>query len=95
MLQLLEPASIIIIIISVGSIEERTRHKDEKYKELRAGMKRIYKDCKVTQGNVVFDFLGGYHTLSPPRDTISQKWILCQNADIAKKFYEFPQRKCK
>ena len=26
-------------------------------------IKRIYKDCKVTQKKVVFDFLGGYTTL--------------------------------
>ena len=50
-------------VYSVGSIEEQTRHKDQKYRELRAGMKRIYKDCKVTQKNFAFDFLGGYHPL--------------------------------
>ena len=83
---------------SVASIEARTRHKDEKYRELRGGMKRIYKDCKVPQKNVL-DFLGGYHTLleqeihsltANHQETQylikkSQKWILCQNAEILKK----------
>ena len=50
------------IACSVGSIEKRTRHEYENYTELRAGMRRIYKDCKVMQKNVVFDFLGEFIT---------------------------------
>ena len=90
-------------ICTVGSIEERTRHKHEKYTDLRAGIKNIYRDCTVIQKNIVFDFLGGYHnvlekeinsltTNSQETDYLlkkSQKWILSQNAEIVKKFYEF------
>ena len=44
-------------VYSVGSIKERTRHNYGKYRELRAGMKRIYKDCKVTLKNIVHSTL--------------------------------------
>ena len=34
----------------------------EKYFDLRKGIKNLYKDHRVTKINVVFDFPGGYYT---------------------------------
>ena len=90
---------IIIIII----IADKTAKKQEKYTELRAGIKQLYKNTSVEQINIVFDFLEGYHeelrkglgSITNTDKELSflikrcQKWIFCQNANIVKKFYEY------
>ena len=48
-------------VCSIGLISDRWRIKQEKYRELRAGIQHQYPDYKVNQVNVVFDFLAGYH----------------------------------
>ena len=45
----------------LGALENEPDMKTRVHKT-KSG-KRIHKDCKVTQKKVVFDFLGGYHTL--------------------------------
>ena len=61
---------------------------------IRAGIKQLYKNTSITQINLVFDFLGGYHEeLRKGLNSITntdkelsfliercQKWIICQNA---------------
>ena len=87
----------------VGTIADKTAKKQEKYTELRAGIKQLYKNTSVKQINIVFDFLERYHEelrkgLSSITNTGKelsfliercQKWIICQNANIVKKFYEY------
>ena len=87
-------------VCQVGKIKEKTELKQEKYTELRAGIKDIYKECEVDQFNIVLDFLGGYNlTLEEnlniltkdKRETLyllkkAQKWILSQNTKIVKFF---------
>ncbi|XP_020907425.2 uncharacterized protein LOC110245482 [Exaiptasia diaphana] len=90
-------------VCSVGTIGDRSKTKEEKYSDLRMGLRSLYKECTVTQINIVFDFLGGYYPqleqginiLTDDRKettfiiTKCQKWLLSQNAEIVKKFYEF------
>ena len=90
-------------VCQVDRIAERFKEKQTKYLELRAGIKREYKGTGVYQINIVFDFLGGHHEqlrndLRSITDTDKelgyliqrcQKWILSQNVNIVKKFYEF------
>ena len=100
-------------VCPVGAIAFKTAKKQEKYTELRAGIKRqLYKNTSVKQINVVFEFLnksmlfsnfvGGYREklrkgLSSITNTDKdlsfliercQKRIICQNANIVKKFYD-------
>ena len=90
-------------VCSVGKIMDRSNLKQEKYRELRSGIQQLYPSHKVTQVNLVFDFLGNYHkTLkSQVQDHItaskketsylllkSQKWIMSQNCEIVKTFYQ-------
>ena len=42
-------------------ISDRWKTKQDKYRELREGIKHQYPDYKVNQVNVVFDFLAEYH----------------------------------
>ena len=90
-------------VCQVGKIAERFKEKQTKYIELRAGIKREYKSASVYQINIVFDFLGRHHEqLRNDLRSITntdkelgylieccQKWILSQNVNIVKKFYEF------
>ena len=90
-------------VCQVSTIADKTAKKQEKYTELPAGVKQLYKNTSVKQINIVFDFLGGYHEelrkgLSSIMNTDkelaflierSQKWIIYQNANIVKKFYEY------
>ena len=90
-------------VCQVGKIQEKTTNKQEKYNDLRQGLKNIYKDTEVTQINIVFDFLGGYNKeLQKALGTITsnekeqdyliqkcQKWIQSQNTEIVKTFYGF------
>ena len=42
-------------VCQVGKIKEKTELKQEKYTELRAGIKDIYKECEVAQFNIVLE----------------------------------------
>ena len=48
-------------VCQVGKIKEKTSMKQEKYIDLRKGIKNLFKDHTVTEINVLFDFLGGYY----------------------------------
>ena len=48
-------------VCHVGTIVDKTAKKQEKYTELCAGIKQLYKNISVKQFNIVFNFLGGYH----------------------------------
>jgi len=92
-------------VCGVGLISDRRKLKQDKYRELRAGIKQLYPDYKVTQVNIVFDFLAGYHqsmkneldehlTDKNEDETQylimkSQKWIMSQNVEIVKYFYTY------
>ena len=90
-------------VCQVDRILERSKEKQAKYTELRAGIKREHKCTSVSQINIVFDFLGGHHeqlrtdlrTITSTDKEVSyliercQKWILSQNVNIVKKFYEY------
>ena len=81
----------------------KKKKKKEKYTELRAGIKQLYKNTSVKQITIVFDFLGNYHEelrkgLSSITNTNKElsflikrceKWIICQNANIVKTFYVY------
>ena len=70
--------------------------KQEKYSNLRKGIKNLYKDHTVTQINVVINFLGGYYTkMEKELNKITgtdketeyiiikcQKWFFSQNNEI-------------
>ena len=49
-------------ICEIGKIEERTLTKQNKYTDLRYGLKRLYSLDTTIQINVVMDFVGGYHS---------------------------------
>ena len=90
-------------VCQVDKIAEQSKEKQTKYIELHTGIKREYKSTSVYQINIVFDFLGGHHEqLRNDLKSITntdkdlgyliehcQKWILSQNVNIVKKFYEF------
>ncbi|XP_031571639.1 uncharacterized protein LOC116305807 [Actinia tenebrosa] len=90
-------------VCQVVKIAERTVEKQEKYTELRAGIKKECKSSSVNQINIVLDFLAGNHEqLRKDLRTITntdrevnfliercQKWILSQNVNIVKTFYEY------
>ena len=48
-------------VCGIGKIGDRTSKKQMKYRDLRSGIKQMYPSHKVTQANIVFDFLGNYH----------------------------------
>ena len=81
-------------------ISDRWKTKQDKYRELRAGIRHQYLDYKVNQVNLVFDFRAEYHQ-SLKNDLNehlagnneeeaqylimkSQKWIISQNGEIVK-----------
>ena len=89
---------------NIGLISNRWKTKQDKYRELRAGIKHRYPDYKVNQVNVVFDFLAEYHQslkndlnehLRAKNEETqylvmkSQKWIKSQNVEIVKNFYTY------
>ena len=45
---------------NTGCIHERTLCKQQKYTELKSGLKTLYPNHKVRQVNILLDFLGGY-----------------------------------
>ena len=48
-------------VCGIGKIADRTSKKQMKYRDLRSGIKQMYPQHKVTQVNIVFDFLGNYY----------------------------------
>ena len=88
-------------VCQVDKIADRVKKKQTKYTEQRSSIKREYKSTGVYQINIVFDFLGRHHDQlrndlrSITNTELSylvercQKWILSQNVNIVKKFYEF------
>ena len=48
-------------VCGIGLMSDRWKTKQDKYRELRTGIKQQYPDYKVNQVNVVFDFLAEYH----------------------------------
>ena len=88
-------------ICEMGKIEERTLTKQNKYTDLRYGLKRLYSLDTIIQINVVMDFVGGYHSKSvndfinlfgETRTVVEllmdcQKWVWSQNCEIIKKLY--------
>ena len=93
------------VLVARSLISDRWKTKQDKYRELGAGIKHQYPDYKVNQINVVFDFLAEYHqslkndlnehlTGKNEEETQylimkSQKWIISQNAEIVKNFYTY------
>ena len=49
-------------ICEIGKIEESILTKQNKYTDLRYGLKRLYSLDTIIQINVVMDFVGGYHS---------------------------------
>ncbi|XP_068675406.1 uncharacterized protein [Montipora capricornis] len=92
-------------VCGIGLISDKWKTKQDKYRELRTGIKQQYPDYKVNQVNVVFDFLAEYHqclkndlnehlTGKNEEETQylimkSQKWIISQNVEIVKNFYTY------
>ncbi|XP_067056937.1 uncharacterized protein [Acropora muricata] len=92
-------------VCGIGLISDRWKTKQDKYRELRAGIRHQYPDYKVNQVNVVFDFLAEYHQslkndlnehLTGKNEEEaqylimkSQKWIISQNVEIVKNFYTY------
>ena len=92
-------------VCGIGLISDRWKTKQDKYTELRTGIKQQYPDYKVNQVNVVFDFLAEYHQslkndlnehLAGKNEEEtqylimnSQKWIISQNVEIVKNFYTY------
>ena len=88
-------------ICEIGKIEERTLTKQNKYTDLRYGLKRLYSLDTIIQINVVMDFVGGYHSklvndfinlVGERRTAVEllmdcQKWVWSQNCEIIKKLY--------
>ena len=88
-------------ICAIGKIEEKTLTKQNKYTDLRYGLKRLYSLDAIIQINVVMDFVGRYHSklvndfinLFGERRTAvellmdCQKWVWSQNCEIIKKLY--------
>ena len=88
-------------ICEIGKIEERTLTKQNKYIDLRYGLKRLFSLDTIIQINVVMDFVVGYHSklvndfinLFGERRTAvellmdCQKWVWSQNCEIIKKLY--------
>ncbi|KXJ20792.1 hypothetical protein AC249_AIPGENE424 [Exaiptasia diaphana] len=87
-------------VCNIGKIQERDKMKTNKYADLRASLKRLYPDYIITQVNLVFDFLSGYHKdlvnklnnvgITDSMNVIRkcQKWIIGQNCEIVKALHK-------
>ena len=86
-------------IYTPGTIAERNKYKQNKYVDIRLGIKNLYPGYIVKLITIVFDFLGAYYKdldkelnmLFGPkvaRLTIerSQNWVISQNCEIVKRF---------
>ena len=83
-----------------GTIPARTMFKRDKYADLKLGVKSLYPGHKISSIEFVFDFLAAYcinlekeltkilEDKKVVNVTIekSQKWIICQNCEIVKRF---------
>lgn len=88
-------------VCNLGCIDERSLYKQQKYTELRSGLKSLNPDYKVIQVNIVLDFLAGYNKklvqdikrigIDNGQNLLkqSQKWIISQNCEIVKAFHNF------
>ena len=92
-------------VCGVGLISDRWKTKQDKYSDLRAGIRHQNPDYKVNHITVVFDFLAEYHQslkndlnehLTGKNEEEaqyiimkSQKWIISQNVEIVKNFYTY------
>ena len=86
-----------------GTIPAKTMFKRDKYADLRVGVKSLYSGHKFSSIEVIFDFLAAYSShlenelTKILRDKMvvsktnekSQKWIISQNCEIAKRFASF------
>ena len=86
------------MICTPGTIIERTKYKQNKYLDLKLGIKNLYPGYKVKLITIVFDYLDAYYKyldkelnmlLGPKvaRLTIerSQKWIISRNCEIVRR----------
>ena len=86
-------------ICTSGTIAERTKYKQNKYVDLRLGIKNLCPVYKVKLITIVFDYLGVYNKdlgkelnmLFGPkvaRVTIerSKKWVISRKCEIVKRF---------
>ena len=48
-------------VCGIGNIADRTIKKRIKYRDLRSAINQMYPQHRVTQVNIVFDFLENYH----------------------------------
>ena len=48
-------------LFAIGCIHERTLCKQQKYTDLKSGLKTLYPNHKVGQVNIFLDFSGGYN----------------------------------
>ena len=89
-------------ICAPGCIAKREKEKQDKYSEMRKSLERLNRGYEIDQINVVFDFLGCYSKQlechikrlyegeKEAKLVIEQcqKWVLSQNCEIVKNFYE-------
>ena len=88
-------------ICAPGCIAKREKEKQDKYSEMRKSLERLNRGYEIDQINVVFDFLGCFSKQlecqikrlcegEEAKLVIEQcqKWVLSQNCEIVKTFYE-------
>ena len=88
-------------ICAPGCIAKREKEKQDNYSEMRKSLERLNCGYEIDQINVVFDFLGCYSKQlecqikrlcegEEAKLVIEQcqKWVLSQNCEIVKNFYE-------
>eukprot|EP00112_Aurelia_sp_Birch-Aquarium-sp1_P019298 Seg4747.2 transcript_id=Seg4747.2/GoldUCD/mRNA.D3Y31 product="hypothetical protein" protein_id=Seg4747.2/GoldUCD/D3Y31 len=89
-------------ICAPGCVAKREKEKQDKYSEMRKSLERLNRGYEIDQINVVFDFLGCYSKqlesqikgLCEGENEAAlvieqcQKWVLSQNCEIVKTFYE-------
>ena len=85
-----------------GCTAKREKENQDKYSEMRKSLERLNRGYEIDQINVVFDFLGCYSKQlecqikrlcegeKEAKLVIEQcqKWVLSQNCEILKTFYE-------
>ena len=85
------------------TIPARKMFKRDKYADLRVGVKSLHSGHKFSSIEVIFDFLAAYSSHLENELTkilqdkkvvsktieMSQKWIISQNCEIAKRFESF------
>ena len=88
-------------ICNVGEIQQRDQMKTDKYSDLRSSLRRLYPGYKITQVNIVFDYLSGYQEnlianlssvgLTEGLNIVRkcQRWVISQNCEIVKRLYNY------